>query len=106
MFISENSRGCVGFKQTIPLRQVNKTKKRRNKVVNIDIELISPILPEISSNHKDINIGIDIMFINSIPFMTSISQIVAFGTATEMEGSNMDNTVSVLKVINATYKLR
>ena len=46
------------------------------------------------------------MFINGIPFLTSISQIITFGMATEMEGANMDNVVTVLKTINVTYKSR
>ena len=60
--------------------------------------------PEILDKHKNIVMGIDIMFINGIPFQISISRIITFGSATEMEGTNMDNVTSVLKTIVATYE--
>ena len=46
------------------------------------------------------------MFVNSIPFLTTISRVVRFGSATEMTGANMENVVTVLQIVNAVYKSR
>ena len=75
-------------------------------MVELNIESIKPIPREILDNHKDITMGMDIMFINGIPFLTTISCTVVFGTTTEIEGANMGNVVTVLKNICATYKSR
>ena len=48
----------------------------------------------------------DVMFVNSIPFLTTISRVVRFGSATEMTGANMENVVTVLQIVNAVYKPR
>ena len=48
----------------------------------------------------------DIMYVNGIPFLTTINRIVRFGSSTEMIGANMNNAVIVLKVVSATYKAR
>ena len=48
----------------------------------------------------------DIMYVNGIPFLTTISRIVRFDSSTEMIGANMNNAVIVLKVVSATYKAR
>ena len=61
-----------------------KSTRHRNGVVEVNIESIIPIPPKILDNHKDITMCMDIMFINGIPFLTTISRTVGFNTATEM----------------------
>ena len=46
------------------------------------------------------------MFVNSIPFLTTISRVVRFGFATEMTGANMENVVTVLQIVNVVYNSR
>ena len=74
--------------------------------VNFQNQTNIVIPPEIPENHRDISIGIDIMFINGIPFLKTISHTVKFSTATEMNGANMDNVVTVLKTVPAIYRPR
>ena len=48
----------------------------------------------------------DIMFVNGIPFLTTVSRIIQFGSATEMSGATMENVVTALQVIKSKYKSR
>jgi len=44
--------------------------------------------------------------VNGVPFLTTISRVIRFGSATEMSGTTMDNVVNALKVINTKYRSR
>ena len=48
----------------------------------------------------------DVMFVNGIPFLTTISRAIQFGTCTELDGASMNNAVAALRVIKATYNSR
>ena len=48
----------------------------------------------------------DIMCVNGVPFLTTISRVIRFGSATEMSGATMNNVVNALKVINTKYRSR
>ena len=42
------------------------------------------------------------MYVNGIPFVTTISDTIRFGTATEMIGATMYNVIIALRVISST----
>ena len=50
--------------------------------------------PEILTAHGAIIISVDIMKLNGVPFLTSISRVISFGLATEMTSADMDNVGS------------
>lgn len=83
-----------------------KSTRQRNQVVELNTEVITPLPPNIINYHSEVVIGMDIMFVNGIPFLTTVSRIIKFGTCTEMSGANMDNVVTALRVIKATYSSR
>ena len=53
-------------------------------MVEFNTEVITIIPPEIIENHLEIVIDMYIMYANGIPFFTSISRVIRFGSATEM----------------------
>ena len=43
---------------------------------------------------------------NGIPFVTTMSCAIRFGSATDMSGANMDHVVTALTVISTKYQSR
>lgn len=76
-----------------------KSTRQQGDAVELNIEIIMPIPPEILSAHGTIIISVDIMKVNGVPFLTSISRVVNFGLATEIPSADMDNVMVVLTVI-------
>ena len=83
-----------------------KSTRQRNAVVDLNTEVITIIPPEILANHAEVIIGMDIIFVNGIPFLTTVSRVIRFGSSTEMPIATMDNVVIALKVVYAKYKVR
>ena len=48
----------------------------------------------------------DVMFVNGTPFLTTISRVIRFGSATEMTGATMANIVIALKIVQSKYEVR
>ena len=74
--------------------------------VELHVEIITLLPPHIIDNHRNMVIGIDVMFINGVPFLTTVSCMVRFGSATEMSRVTMDNVITALKIINVKYRVR
>ena len=83
-----------------------KSTRQRNAPVDISVETITPIPPEIINVHRNVIIGMDIMFIHETPFLTTISRVIKFGSATKMSGATMDTVVAALKAIISKYEAR
>lgn len=83
-----------------------KLTRTSNDIVDISTAVITPIFPEILDNHTEIIIGMEIMCANSVPFLTTISRVVRFGSATEISNATIDNVVIVLKAVNTVYNRR
>ena len=83
-----------------------KSTRQRVDAVQLDTKVITVLPPEILPKYKHIVIGIDIMYANGIPFLTTISRTIQFGTTTEMSGATMDNVLIALRVIASTYESR
>jgi len=59
-------------------------KGKTNRKKTITVSIIKPI--PISEQYKDITFAIDIMYINSIPFLTTISRNIKFDSAQAIPG--------------------
>ena len=46
------------------------------------------------------------MKVNDVPFFTSISRVVSFGSAMEIPSTDMDNVMVALAVILGKYRAR
>ena len=69
-------------------------------MVELNTEVITPLPLDIIDKHSEIIIGMDIMCVNGIPFLTTINRIVRFGSSTEIIGAaTADNAFSALKHI-------
>ena len=59
--------------------------------------------PHILTNHPDVIIGIDVVNINGIPFLATISRVIKLGSATELINTKVGSIVKVLLVIINVY---
>ena len=81
-----------------------KSTQTQADVVVLDREIILPIPPMILQNNKDIMIGMDVVKINTVPFLTSISRVAKFGTVTELWDLKITSIVAiVLKIVGIYY---
>ena len=53
--------------------------------------------------YKMVMVCVDIMFVNSIPFMVSISCNIRFGTVEPLRGTKVDYLLQAVKNIHNTY---
>ena len=65
-------------------------------------ESISSIPPHILINHPAVVIGIDVVKVNGIPFLGTISIVMKLGSATELISTKVGPIVKVLLVIIKT----
>ena len=72
----------------------------------MNIEVITPIPPDIINNHGNVVLGMDIMKVNNVSFLTTISRVVQFASGTEMKSADMSNVVIALTLIVQTYRTR
>ena len=56
----------------------SKTTRSSTEVVVISEEIIHPVPPEIMEAHGNVSIGIDIMKVNGIPFLVTISTVLYY----------------------------
>ena len=59
-----------------------KTTRRRADAVILNVESITTIPPHILRNHPVVNLGMDVVMVNRIPFVSTISRVIKLGTAT------------------------
>ena len=83
-----------------------KSTRKRNEPVNISVETITSLPPEIIDNHRDVVLGIDIMFVNGTPFLITVSRTTKFGYATEMSRATMTNVITAPKVVKCKCNTR
>ena len=84
-----------------------KISRKRNEPVQLHNEVITSIPPYILQHHQSVVLGMDIMKINSVPFLTTISRSIRFGTITELKTSHtMGNVIKAFSTITAIYRRR
>ena len=62
--------------------------------------------PHIMSRHKSVTIGIDIMFVNKIPFLVTISRDMKFGTVEALNNQQITTVADKLKTVINLYSHR
>ncbi|KAL7564336.1 hypothetical protein ACA910_007188 [Epithemia clementina (nom. ined.)] len=75
------------------------TRQRPTPIVNDYIEIPS----ELISQHEDVQLCIDTMFINGLPFLTTISRQIMYRTACRLQQQSMDHYWSALKDVFRVY---
>ena len=83
-----------------------KTTRSKAGAVQLNEECISPIPPQILINHPVVILGMDIVKVNGIPFLTTISRVIKLGTATELPDTKAPTIVKALLVIVNMYLAR
>ena len=83
-----------------------KTTRRRNDPVGLNPEAITSISPDIIKNHGTVIMAMDIMHVNGVAFLTTISRVINFTSATEVINADMKNVVIALGIILCKYKSR
>ena len=68
---------------SVPYLKV-KITRRQPDAVEFNTETINPIPPDILEDHEEIIISMDIMNVNKVTFLTTISRGLQFGSATEL----------------------
>ncbi|KAL7564642.1 hypothetical protein ACA910_009330 [Epithemia clementina (nom. ined.)] len=75
------------------------TRKRPTPIVNDYIEIPSELIRQ----HEDVQMCIDTMFINGMPFLTPISRHIMYRTACYLQQQSMDHYWSALQDIFRMY---
>jgi hypothetical protein len=83
-----------------------KGKSTGGKATHIEINHPTPIPIKIMNKYHLITLAIDIMFLNNIPFLTSISQHIGFGTAERLIHRQATSIVKAIKGLCHVYSLR
>ena len=60
---------------------------------------IDPVPPEILEVHRHVTLSIDIMYVNKIPFLTTISQNLRFGTVESLPDRRVSTITSKLRSV-------
>ena len=80
-----------------------KTVRRRPKAV--EIELI-PVPEEILKRYREVILCIDVMFLNELPFLVTLSVDLYFGTGQLLLRNNDPHIVDGMKKVRSVYKAR
>ena len=80
-----------------------KTVRRPNPHVST---YTNGVPPHIMSRHKSVTIGIDIMFVNKIPFLFTISRDMKFGTVEALNNQQITTVADKLKTVINLYSHR
>ena len=76
-----------------------KTIKRGTDAVILNENTIMPLPCQISINHSTVILGMDVVKVNGIPFLTTISRIIKLGSATELPNTKIATIVKALLVV-------
>ena len=80
-----------------------KTVRRKGDAVLLSEETITSISPQILSYHNTIVLGIDVVKVNGIPFLATISRVIKLGSATELPNCKVESIISALLVVVDIY---
>ena len=70
-----------------------KMTRRNPDPVELGIETITPIPPDIINNHGNIIMGMNIMKVNGVPFLNTVSRVIQLGSCTELPSGDMSNVM-------------
>jgi hypothetical protein len=76
----------------LPWRRITQRKTVQESAEHVEIKF-TDIPDTIFSRYRDIVIGGDVTFVNKIPFVTTISRKINFGTAEMLQTNQQNNTI-------------
>jgi len=80
-----------------------KTVRRNGTTVNIAPRFVPP---EIMDRYRDVTIAMDVMFVNKLAFLVTISIGIKFGTVKFLVSRGHDNILAAVKRTKNTYAKR
>ena len=102
--VSANNAAIIWVPSTANLK--GKTTRANNDPVVINDETIHPVPIKIMKIHGEVAIGMDIMKINGVPFLATISTVLHFDALYELKDMRIDATAkAIIKMLNI-YKAR
>jgi hypothetical protein len=78
-----------------------KTVRRRPHLAKPTIE---PLPPQIMSRYRNVTLAADVMYVNGIPMLVSISRNIRFATVEALPNRNISTLVKGVKAIATVYK--
>ena len=78
---------------------MKKPTRRGTDAVVLNEATTTPIPPHIINNNPSIILGMDVVKVNGIPFLVTISRVIKLGSATELVNTKIPTIVSALLVI-------
>jgi len=83
-----------------------KGKMTRDTPSHVQIQQPDPIPITIMDRYHEVTLCIDIMYINNIPFLISISRHIKFGTAEKLPNRQFQNIMKAIRGIYNIYAMR
>jgi hypothetical protein len=83
-----------------------KGKTTRGRPTHVEVHQPNPIPITIMDKYNEFTLAINVIFINNIPFFTSISQHIKFGTAERLINRQASNLMKAIKGICNVHALR
>lgn len=79
------------------------TRRASPETHDVQVESVPPSIMEV---HRNVILAMDLMFINRIPFLVTISKGLKFGTVTHILNKKDTTVISALKHIKTMYEFR
>ena len=80
-----------------------KTVRRKGGHVEVNH---APIPLPIMERYHDVTLGVDVMYVNSIPFLVTVSRNIQFGTVEALKSTKMETILECLKKVVKVYMQR
>ena len=83
-----------------------KTTRSSEEAVIVNAETVRPVPPEIMEAHSDVSIGMDIMKVNEIPFLVTISTVLHYAAFFELANLKIETPSEAIKTMTKIYRSR
>ena len=83
-----------------------KRTRKRNEAVEVEEAFSIPVPPTIKQYYASITLCADIMFVNKIPILASVSRNIHYSTATVLQSAKADDLYSGISGIMKQYQFR
>ena len=83
-----------------------KGKTTRAKPSKVIIDTYNELPREMLAKHGNVTLAVDIMYINQIPFMMTMSRAIHFGTAELIKNEKVSTIMVAIKQVVEAYKAR
>ena len=80
-----------------------KTVRSNGEHVSFSKQIIPP---DILLKYKDVTLAMDIMFVNKLPFLLTLSRDIKFGTVEYLLSRGHTNVMNAIRQIKALYRIR